>query len=119
MQGTVIYSEKNDSSKNSAILTNTEGKIIKHQPYDWTVDGDEGPAKLDEFELFDYFDKLFGCDNYDTIIILIDGIIHKTRKRVRAIKGLTIKQAIIGSSCSRGDFIIAVETIDGERVSDI
>ena len=115
MQGTVIYSEKDDSSKNSAILTNIKGKIIKNKPYDWTVDGDESPAKLDEFELFDYFDKLFGCDNYDTIIVVIDGEIYKTRKRVRAIKGLGFKYVIINSNTDLGDVIIAVEKTDGTR----
>ena len=109
MQGTVNYSEKDDSSKNSAILTSIKGKIIKNKPYDWTVEGDESPADLDGFELFDYFDKLFGTDSYDTIIAVVDGEVYKTRKRVYATRGLGFEQAIIGCGTSRGDLIIDVK----------
>lgn len=107
MKGTVVYSESANGENNSAILTNMEQNvIIKEKPYKWGKTKD--PMDLESFELFDYFDDLFGKNTYDTIITVHDGRIWKKRKRLTTIKQLVgINEAIINCDVAGNEILIA------------
>lgn len=107
MKGTVVYSENANGENNSAILTNMEQNvIIKEKPYKWGKTKD--PMDLESFELFDYFDDLFGKNTYDTIITVHDGRIWKKRKRLTTIKQLVgINEAIINCDVAGNEILIA------------
>lgn len=104
MNGTVIYLESQNGKKNKAILSSTVGTNVLRNVYDWGRDGDESPSGMDGFGLFDYFDKLFGKENYDRIVVLVDDEIWKVRKRVRSLK-LGFKEVIVMES-DKGNVVV-------------
>lgn len=82
MNGTIIYSEYDGGYETSAVLVRDNTlKYIKNEKW-WsacTPGGD--PMFLDGFELFDLFDKIFGEETYDKVIILDNSKLVKARMR--------------------------------------
>lgn len=78
--GSLLYTSYGDGSKNDAVLMTNEYAETKDKVYDISKDG-VNPLDLDGFELFDYFDDIFGAV-YSIIFIAKDGVTIKALQRM-------------------------------------
>lgn len=79
--GNIIYNEYENGKLNTAVLVATNGEtVIIEKPYDRIKD-EESPIDMNDENLFDFFDKLFG-NQYSKITLVYNGEIYKQRERI-------------------------------------